>query len=443
MSEGALPGAPSRSRWSSLVAGGLRFAGLQLTTQAIGFLSGLILVRTMAPEEYAYYTLALSLQSAMAILSDSGVSSGFMAIGGRIWSDSPALSRLLRSAVVVRSRFARYAFAIAALVLALTLASHDASPVQIATLTVLVIVGASFQLSASVYSALPRLLLHHEVVLHTDLRLASLRLALVGAAAVFYVDAAVALLVSAIASYAAHILFRKWVMTNASLMTEPDFDYSTRLVAVARSQFLPTLYYCMQAQITIWLITLFGSIRGIAELGALSRFVAVFTLLSAFTSYVLVPRLARAATGRGILGYSSAILLVQLCAAVPLMALAWSFPGALLWLLGPSYAELERELFWMCSNMGIHALAGALWAINAARAWTQGAWLLATVTLAAQAALATMLDLSSLTGVLWLNQLSLIPAMFVNLWMAWSGFRQERLISCKQAAPPAAAQAPE
>ncbi len=56
----------------------------QVLIQALGFISGIIIIRLLPTEEYAFYTLANTMLGTMNILSDAGVSTGVMAQGGKV-----------------------------------------------------------------------------------------------------------------------------------------------------------------------------------------------------------------------------------------------------------------------------------------------------------------------------------------------------------------------
>jgi len=75
---------------------------LQLVIQALNALSGILIVRTLSKQEYAYYTIANSLQSTMNILADSGISAGMMSIGGKIYTDDNQLAQLLNTGIRLR-----------------------------------------------------------------------------------------------------------------------------------------------------------------------------------------------------------------------------------------------------------------------------------------------------------------------------------------------------
>ena len=58
--------------WSKLIS---ITASAQLIVQAVGFLSGILIIRLLPVQEYAYYTLANTMLGTMTILADGGISS--------------------------------------------------------------------------------------------------------------------------------------------------------------------------------------------------------------------------------------------------------------------------------------------------------------------------------------------------------------------------------
>ena len=51
----------------------------------IGMLSGIIVIRLLTTEEYAFYTLANTMLGVMTVLTDSGIGAGVTAEGGKVW----------------------------------------------------------------------------------------------------------------------------------------------------------------------------------------------------------------------------------------------------------------------------------------------------------------------------------------------------------------------
>src|SRR5256885_17046739 len=92
--------APHRAR----VVG--NFAFVQAVVQIISFLSGILLIRHLDQREYAYFTIANTMQGTLNVLADIGISIGLVSIGGRVWQDRPRFSQLITTALYLRRRLA-------------------------------------------------------------------------------------------------------------------------------------------------------------------------------------------------------------------------------------------------------------------------------------------------------------------------------------------------
>ena len=66
-------------QWSKLLA---KFLSVQICVQAIGLVSGILLIRKLSQTEYAYYTVANSMQSVLVMLADVGLMNALSATGG-------------------------------------------------------------------------------------------------------------------------------------------------------------------------------------------------------------------------------------------------------------------------------------------------------------------------------------------------------------------------
>ena len=78
----------------------------QVIVQAVGFASGILIIRLLPVQEYAFYTLANTMLGAMTILSDGGISTGVMAQGGKVWEDKQKLGKVLVTGLQMRKKFA-------------------------------------------------------------------------------------------------------------------------------------------------------------------------------------------------------------------------------------------------------------------------------------------------------------------------------------------------
>src|SRR3982751_6448943 len=80
------------------------FALIQAVVQVIGFLSGILLVRTLSHEEYAFFTIANTMQGTLNLLADIGISVGLVSIGGRVWQDRHRFGQLINTALGLRRK---------------------------------------------------------------------------------------------------------------------------------------------------------------------------------------------------------------------------------------------------------------------------------------------------------------------------------------------------
>src|SRR5262245_36353290 len=93
---------PRLKIWTGLLT---RFLSLEALVQTVGFAAGVLLVRVLPKAEYAYFTIANTMQQTMNLLADNGISSGLTAIGGRVWNDRSRFGQLLSTAMRLRRVF--------------------------------------------------------------------------------------------------------------------------------------------------------------------------------------------------------------------------------------------------------------------------------------------------------------------------------------------------
>src|SRR5207237_8337634 len=82
------------------------FVTVQVIVQLVGFLSGILLIRMLEQREYAFFTIANTMQGTLNLLDDVGISVGLVSIGGRVWQNRPRFSHLISTALHLRRRLA-------------------------------------------------------------------------------------------------------------------------------------------------------------------------------------------------------------------------------------------------------------------------------------------------------------------------------------------------
>ena len=400
------------------------FAFVQAAVQVIGFLSGILLIRHLDQREYAYFTIANTMQGTLNVLADIGISIGLVSIGGRVWQDRYRFGQLVNTALGLRRKLGAIALVIVTPILYFMLVKNGASVSYTAILIVAVLAGLAVQLSLGVLSVVPRLRSDIGKIQTIDMVGAIARFLALLVLMYLFLNGAVALAIGSATLLLQYWMLRRYVAGVIDRKAPENSEDREAMRGFIRSQAANAVFFCLQGQITIFLISIFGrEVSSIAEVGALGRLAMIFAVLSNLLANVFAPAFARCQSLRK-LGWQYAVIVGGVAFfSLLIIAAAAFFPSQFLFVLGSKYAHLERELLLMVASAVITAMAGTLWSLNAAKAWIAGSWLYIPLTLATQLALIPYTDFSSVSGVLTFNLVSAIPSLLLNLVLSYRGFR--------------------
>ena len=422
---------PSLDETSSPILRALRrarvvgnFAIVQAIVQVIGFGSGILIIRTLEQREYAYFTIANTMQGTINLLADIGISVGLISIGGRVWHDRQRFGQLINTALRARKKLGAVAIIIVTPFLFFLL-SRNGAPVFYSTILILLLLaGILVQLSLGVLSVVPRLRSDITRIQIIDFTGATVRFVTLLALALIFLNAGIAIAVASATLFLQYLMLRRYAAGVIDLEAPPNPEDRQEIVRLVKHLAPNAIFYSVQGQITVFLISIFArQATSVAEVGALGRLAMIFTVLSNLLANIFVPAFARCHEPRrlrllyiaivgGVLGFSALVL-----------AAAGLFPKEFLFVLGNKYAHLGRELLLIVGGTVFSALAGTLWALNASKAWVKGSWLYIPLTLGTQIALIPYTDFSSVAGVLIFNLISVVPSLFLNLALSYRGFR--------------------
>lgn len=401
------------------------FASVQVLVQVIGFATGILLVRWLPQREYAYFTIANSMQGTINLLADIGISVGLVSIGGRVWQDRSRFGGLVNAALGVRRRLGTAAVIIVTPIMCSMLIKNGASIPYTLTLTAIVVVGVLIQFSLGVLGVVPRLRSDITQIQIIDLAGALLRLALIFAFVIVALNAGVAVAVATAAFFLQYILLRRYVAGVVDLGVPENPQDREGIIRLTKQLAANAVFYCFQGQITVFLISFFArQVNSVAEVGALGRLGMIFAVLTNLLANIFVPAFARCQDPRRLRWLFAAITGGVLTFSLAVVAAAAVFPDQFLFVLGNKYAHLQRELILMVGASVMAALTGTFWALNASKAWIAGSWLYIPLTIATQLALIPFTDFSSVTGVLTFNLVSAVPNLFLNLVLSFRGLHR-------------------
>jgi len=171
------------------------FAIVQAIVQGVGFLSGILLIRYLDQRQYAYFTIANTMQGTLNVLADIGISVGLVSIGGRVWHDRNRLGQLIKTASNLRRKLGAIAAVVITPILFFILVKNGAPIAYTLVLIALVLAGLAVQLALGVLSVIPRLLSDIRRIQTIDLIGAAVRLTVLLGLMFVFLNAAVAVAV--------------------------------------------------------------------------------------------------------------------------------------------------------------------------------------------------------------------------------------------------------
>lgn len=400
------------------------FAFVQAMVQLIGFASGILLVRWLDQNEYAYFTIANTMQGTINVLADMGISIGLMSIGGRVWQDRSRFGQLITTAQHFRRRLGALAIVVVTPILCWLLTRNGASTSYTGILLGAILVGLLLQFSIGVLSVVPRL--HSEIsrIQTIDLTGATVRLILLAGCVFLFLNAGVAIFVSSLTFGLQYWMLRQYAAGVVDLKAPENAEDRAAMIGFIKNQAANAVFFCLQGQIAVLLISIFGNhASSVAEVGALGRLAMIFTVMGQVLTNIFVPAFARCQEREKLrLQYFSIVAGVAVCCAA-VMAAAAFFPNQFLFVLGNNYSHLRDELLLMIAATVITVFTGAIWFLNASKAWVAGAWLYIPLTLATQIALIPSTDFASVRGVLIFGVISGVPNLILNMILSFRGFR--------------------
>ena len=391
------------------------FFGAQLVVQLLAMLAGILVVRTMTKTEYAFYTVANTTQGTFTILTNLGANSALSALGGLVWQDKRLMGQLLQTALAVRKRFETVGALLIAPLLIWLLHSNGCPWPATLIITAGIVATVHYQINAQIYTIVPRLHAKLGVLQKIDLQVSGFRLLVLVAASFLLFNATTVTIIGLAAFMLQAFLSRQQAKIHADLQAPASAEDTRKIYQVVRHQAPLSLHYAVQGQITIFIISLFGSTQNIAEVGALGRLSLILGVISTVLGSVAVPRFARCQDVRQLKQIYFIVLGSVIAIGAGLLLLSLLFPRPFLWILGKQYSDLGGVLPYMIFATAATMVGNVITSLAAARAWLKNVWLAIPIIITTQIALLPFLDLSSIKDVILLSCLPSMVSWIVYL----------------------------
>jgi O-antigen/teichoic acid export membrane protein len=378
----------------------LQFTLVQILVMLAGMVVSLMLVRSMPKAEYAYYTIANGLLSTILALSDSGLAAGVQAIGGPFYRDDHRMGELVQTGISMRRRMYFLAIGLVLPFIPYMLWKSGAKIAVILEVVVMVILTTQFQLMISVLSAVPRLRGKTRLLQWVSGASVIARMLILVPAYFLHMSLTVALFALLAANVVQVWILNRWSKSFIDMAAPPSPEMRSRIWNIVKLQLPYELYGIVQGQISLWLITIFGSASKVADLGAVSRVSLIFAIIPQVLNVILTPRVSRCDDARKLRAIYWQVFLGFVLFTIACMAPVFAKPDLVIRMLGSQYSDIRPDLFLCVFLYAIWSLQGAALGLNMSRGWVVPAYFGITATIITQVFTFTMLNLSTLHGVL-------------------------------------------
>ena len=392
----------------------------QVVVQAVGMLSGIIIIRLLSVEEYAFYTLANTMLGTMTILADGGISSGVIAEGGKVWQNTKKLGSVINTGLKLRKSFALFSLLILLPVLGYLLWKNDASWQTIGLVSLSILPAFYAALSDKIYQ-IPLKLNQSIAPLQKNQVLVSIgRLVLISGSLFIFPFTFIALLGNGIPRLIGNYKLKKLSEPFTDFTEPPKQAINERILKIVKLTIPGSIYFCISGQITVWLLSLFGNTNAVAQIGALGRISTLFSLFTILSATLFIPRFARQKQDYSqLLRVYIKILLVIFSVLFFAVLLLKLFSPYVLIILGKDYTNLNYELFLSLVAAGVGVLSGVSFNLNSSRGWIINPIMLIGFNLLGIFISIVLLDLSNLIDVLLMNIIINLIGLVLNVFFGF------------------------
>lgn len=354
-------------KWTKLIS---ITGSAQIIVQGVGFACGILIIRMLPIHEYAFYTLANTMLGTISVLADSGISLGVMTTGSRVWQDKEKLGIVMATGLDLRKKFAVGSLLISIPILLYLLRHNGASWIMALLISVSMIPAFFSTLSDSLLGIVPKLHQNLLPLQKNQVSVSIIRLLLSTLTLFLFPWAFMVILASGLSRIWGNIQLRGIVYGSADKNQKADPLIREEILTLVKRQMPESIYYCLSGQITIWIISFFGTTASLANLGALSRFAVLTGFLLILLKMLVIPRFARLPSINLILFNKVIYMLFAILAISGILILfSYSFSNQILSLLGKQYSKLNDEFVLIMVGSCITLIQGFFFSINSCKGW--------------------------------------------------------------------------
>jgi len=394
----------------------LHFLTAQGLTVVGNLLYGLLCVRLLPVADYAKFVVLFGVQGSLITLMDANLTATVLPLVGDRVDDL----QLIADYVASLQQLSQWVYGVVGLCLVFVfpfLVSHRGwSHMTVLTMIVTLLVSTWFIRLGSAYGSVLIIRRDRDMWYRGQL-IASLGtlLLLVGCWAAHLLSAFAAILINVSGIVFIGVFYflrsRKLLLVRGQASREKQ----RAIYKLALPNIPQAVFFAVQGQVSLFLMTIFGRTGAVAGIGALGRLGQIFALFGYFNPLFIEPYFAKLPKSRLKRNYAVALLLAAtVCTSAWLTAVA--FPGMFLWVLGKQYRGLHHEMMIAMLASAISAFSSVLWGIHSARKFVYWWTNICSVVLIllVQVLFIVKGDLGSMQTVLRLNLCTNAASLLIN-----------------------------
>lgn len=403
-----------------------KFSGLQLVYQLANVLFGLLVLRVLSIEEYAKYSLVFGFQSLISVLVDVGFSGVTLNRISQQMRDKVVVGEYISAAVYFRKRISLVLLPISlAFFIAIAL-KYDWTVLEQTFLFIPIALIIGYHSWTGYYG--PLLLLHERIgqyykpqILGPLGKIISIiglvRFECINSVAVMWLNAL------AVVYNAFYFKIKSKRFYVATKNVDPNRKDEVKKILLP---IIPTIiFFAFQGQISLFLISIFGSVTGLAQVSALGRIGQLFFFVSVLNSIVIVPYLAKLGDEDFEKRFGHVSLFVLIVASF-ISAFGFAFPDLIMSILGDRYNGLAAETSFVILGAAFNYIAGSFYSILLMKGWMSYRYSIINigVTIMLQIVLIVSMDLSEAMGVVLFGVITALAGCIVNFVTCMMGLSQ-------------------
>jgi len=385
-------------KWGKLIS---ITGSAQVFVQAVGFISGILIIRLLSTQEYAFYVLANTMLGTMTILADSGITTGVMVQGAKVWNDKEKLGTIISTGLYLRKKFAIGSLLIATPVLIYLLHYHKANWLMTTLICLSLIPAFLAALSDSLLEVAPKLKQDIVPLQKNQVFAAVVRMVMIVVTLFIFPWTFLALLDAGLSRSWANIRLRKISLKYVDINQKPD-KQAQKDILITVKKILPTsIYYCLSGQITVWLISIFGSTKSLAQIGALGGLSTILSLFTVIFNTLVVPRFATLNNDLKIIIKNFVYIQIGLyMVGFFIIMVVDLFSNNILWVLGHNFSTLTKEIVLVATGGAISLISTSTNALLSSKGIIVPPFVYIPCVIIIQVGLAFVLPIGKVDGIL-------------------------------------------